>query len=113
MRQSFRPGVHEAPGRLRGAPLKPCPSNSPPTQILLETSRLARTSFKWNAADGASRSRLTLWVAMLRLLRLTSLRPGRDENSRSPPFGRRHTDFSDALRCFVRSKARTLRHGLQ
>ncbi len=35
MRQSFGPGVHEAPGRLRGAPLKPLPSNSPPAQIFL------------------------------------------------------------------------------
>ncbi len=83
MRQSFRPGVHEAPGRLRGAPQKPCPSNSPPARMFNRPS-LDRRGFMQNAADGASRSRLTLWVAMLRLLRLAFVLPRRNENSRNP-----------------------------
>jgi hypothetical protein len=51
-----------------------------------------------NAPSGGSRSRLSLRVAMLRLLRHPFNRAERDENSRHPARnGRRYADVSDTL----------------
>ena len=85
MRQSLRPGVYEAPGRLRGAPLSPAPRTPRPPARITMAFVFGRGLRPHAERPGRGQSVPPLpWAAMLRLLRLAFIRPCRDENSRNP-----------------------------
>lgn len=83
MRQIVRPGVHEAPGRLRAAPIALCPSSSPSTRIMIAVVS-AYNAASYGTPRTGQPARLALRAAMLRLLRRAFIRPWRDVNSRNP-----------------------------
>lgn len=79
-KQSFVHGL--APAFTRLTQLARCDERQANLEARGQSSHFSLPRLMRNANSGGSRSRLTRWVAMLRLLRLPLFRSWRDENSR-------------------------------